>query len=190
MNKIYKSNIDWTHFVSETVWNALAQSNSSRQTRRRCITNLKILINHLIKRIYNLYQSKCRFKRTSETYKSNLLTYGLLKHGNFNEQTAAERTLRKRVKCIKQCIQYQNSLVLDALDLREKHLLCDIRKNSNSYQVLLPKFELIFIRQQNKLNKVLSRDVEYGCALTMAGILNNWSNETWRKFNLYVCAIL
>ena len=52
---------------------------------------------------------------------------------------------------------------------------------------MLPKFELVFIRQQNQLNQLLSRDVEYGCALTVVGILNNWSNETWRKFNLYAC---
>ena len=61
-----------------------------------------------------------------------------------------------------------------------------MRSNKQSYDILLPKFELLFLNQQNKLNKLLNKDVEYGCALTMAGIINNWSDRKWNSFNLYV----
>ena len=136
--------------------------------------------------MYNLYQQVNNHKRNSKKYRDNLIYFGFLKHGNINPNVSTERSLSRRLNRVQKCLDYQNSLVLDALDLREKYLLFDIKRNKQSYDILIPNFELLFIKQQNALNRILSRDVEYGCALTMAGILNNWSERKWSTFNLYV----
>ena len=177
---------DYSELVDNKFWRILRRNNTTRDKRIKCVRHLQRLLNILIKKCYNLYQKANNHKRNSKKYRKDLIYFGLLKHGNFNKNSSVVRTLRRRLKNVQTCLDYQNSLVLDALDLREKYLLYDIKKNKNAYNVLMPNFELLFIKQQNKLNRLLSRDVEYGYALTMAGILNNWSNRKWSTFNLYV----
>ena len=171
------------------MWKLLLDAESHVLHKRACVDELKTLITRLIRKIWNLYQAKKYHERNSKEFRKELVGFGLLTHGNVNTHTDADRTIRRRVQYINTCMDYQNSLVLDAFDLREKFLLYDIHRNATSYEALLPKFELLFIKQQNKMNQLLTRDVQYGCDITMAGILNNWSTRRWKKWNLYVCFV-
>ena len=177
--------------MSDRVWNVLSNDVTVpvNPVRAIYVSKLKQLITQLSHKCYLLYGQKRYYARVQKTFRKHLIKYGLLYHGNFNTSASNVRTLRRRMQSIKLCVQYQNSLVLDAINLREHYLMHDIKHNASSYEVLLPKFELLFVRQQHQLGRILSQDAEYGCALTMAGILNNWSEKKWEKFNLYVCFI-
>lgn len=150
------------------------------------LNHLEILIQTMARRILRLYQQKQYYTRNDKQYKSRLVHFGLLEHGGYNTDTNKDSTVSKRLRKIELCIRYQNGLVSDALDLRERFIMYDFMRNKTSYTCLQPKFELIFIKQQSILNELLHRDVDYGCALVMAGILNDWTNRQWEQFNLYV----
>ena len=167
------------------MWKDIVNTNFPTPTQLNSVNDLKKCLNAMIKHIYNLYQRYRYHWRINHKYKKQLIIYGMLKHGNVSRDPS-DRSINRRLKHMSLCVDYHNSLVVDALDLREKYLLYDIKKNECMYDILMPKFELLFIKQQTKLNQLIGRDVDYGCALTMAGILNGWSNKTWDAINLHV----
>ena len=184
---IYENDRDYHDFVSDNVWRILKSRTSSGTNRRACVKYIKILLNVMVNKIYNLYQSRNYYRRRANTFRSKLLFFGLFNHGKMGINTRSYAYLHKKIHYINRFIEYQDNLVLNTVNLKERFIMADIKKNSTAYNILQPKFDMLFIEKQNKLNALIGRDINYGCALAMGGILNNWSVRKWQSFNLHVC---
>ena len=84
---------------------------------------------------------------------------------------------------MRKCVDYLNGCVADTIDLRGDLLNHSWYNNHLSFNQLMPKIELMFIRKQNVMLEQLNNDHDYCVKRAMLGIVNRLSQSAWRAFN-------
>lgn len=121
--------------------------------------------------------------------KNKLKYYGLSGHGNINTDTQSERTVSRRVLCIKRVVNSLDACVNDVINLRERYVINQFRNNKEVFHVIKPRIEKIWIREQNLLIRNDRQMEEFGIQVTLTGVLSHWTQTQWNDFNRSVCII-
>ena len=156
----------------------------TNETHKHCI---KTLIEALATKVYNTYQMKRRYHRRAAKFKSKLVKHGLFEHGNINSQSSDLQTIRRRKLQIEEYMEHHSQMVNDDYNMRLSYVKYQYYKDPENFSFLKPMYYKIFVKNQIDLNRALSRNVDYGCALVMSGVVHNWSRRRWNDWNKYVC---
>ena len=122
--------------------------------------------------------------------KSQLQYYGLSGHGNINPNTLSERTVSRRVLCVKRVLKNLNACVNDVIDLKERYVMNELRSNKQIINVIKPRIETFWIREQNLLMRHDRKSQDLGIQIAMTGVLSHWSHRQWNDFNRSVCTYI
>ena len=121
---------------------------------------------------------------------SKLQYYGLSGHGNINTDTLSERTISRRIVCVKRVLKTLNACVNDIIDLRERYVMNEFRNNQHIFHVVKPRIETLWIREQNTLMKHDRQSPDFGIQIALTGILSHWTQRQWNDFNRSVCTCI
>ena len=141
------------------------------------------LIREFAKKCYYLWRAKYYKTVQCDQYKARLIYFGLLDHKNVNDMSISTRTITRRNNYMRKCVDYLDGCVADTIDLRGDLLNYSWYNNHLSFNQLMPKIELMFIRKQNVMLEQLNNDHDYCVKRAMLGIVNRLSQSTWRAFN-------
>lgn len=162
------------YFINDWFLNQIPQH--LRQPLCNLVTKFARTISNQ-RRYLNNYKHKCRER------KHTLKIHGLLQHGGINPNKFDQSGQWRTLKHVKQCVTTLNSCVSDVIDLREKYLLDEFRQNPHVFNLVSPKLELIWFRQQNYLTNIESNNDEYGIRIALTGVINSWTQNQWNSFN-------
>ena len=147
------------------------------------------MIEKLTRKIYNIYQQKRNHHRRAIQFKKKLVEFGLFEHGNINIDSNDKQTLTRRKQQVEHFIEHHSDIVSYDYNLKLKFLQYQYYLNPKNFSFLQPTFYKRFVKNQVDLNNMLSKNVDYGCSLVMAGVVHNWSRRKWNDWNKYVCFI-
>ena len=147
---------------------------------------LNDLIFEFAKKCYYLWRAKYLKCIQSDEYKARLIYFGLLNHGNQNDCAVSSSTISRRNNHMRKCIDYLNGCVGDFIDLRSNLLSYYWDNHPSTFDNLLPKFELMFIKKHNAIIKNLKNDYDYCIKRAIMGVINGWSQKTWHDYNMSV----
>ena len=166
-------------FIKDIILDTIPDENHKLQ--------VQILIEKMAKKILNMYQSVNRYERELKKARSKIKKFGLNEHGNYDNTSQKDKKLQRHRGQMRKFIKHHSKHLPSDIKIQENLLLVDIKRNVIAIDLIKDKFYNIFVKRQNKLHALMSKNVSYGCNLVMAGIINNWSRAKWNKFNMYVC---
>ena len=141
------------------------------------------LILAFARKIYNLRTYLNTSKRNCNDYRHQLQTYGLLDHGNFNENTISPTSKQRRLKYLKNCVETLNNKIDASIDLEEYYLLHQLKNKPKIFKLIEPKMKMMWINEQNYFTRQLSKDNESAIRIAMSGLMAGLTQRQWNKFN-------